>query len=252
MGSRDPSQSVGPSNTSPLSVLEAELITSHINGLPFILNSGTTCHISPECSDFKMLKSIPPSPIKGFQGTSVSVIGMGTMELLLSSDRVLKLENVLFVPAATIRLISVVTLNCDHQYITFFDPDACYVATKDRSIIMQGVVSPTHNLYTLTIASPNAAPSQTSHYTARTPNVETWHHRLGHCNICTILDMARTNIAKGMPIDLSYTPPKCNCEDTARMPCLQSYYFFISFFYYKVCWVLHVLQLGKGWVAGVP
>jgi hypothetical protein len=34
-----------------------------IDELPFILNTGSTCHISPEASDFKVLKAIPHCPI---------------------------------------------------------------------------------------------------------------------------------------------------------------------------------------------
>jgi hypothetical protein len=37
-----------------------------------------------------------------------------------------------------------------------------------------------------------------------------------------------------------------------KTPYLGVSYLFIYLFYYKVCWVLHVLQLGKGRVAGVP
>ena len=184
--------------------------TGRTDNLPFILDSGATCHISPECSDFKTLRAIPPSPIKGFQGTSISTIGMGTMELSMPSGQILALNNVLFVPAATVRLVSVVALNRDHQYITYFDSDACYVATKTGSIIARGTVSPTRNLYTLTIPSFETHTAQASHYAARTPTVETWHRRLGHCNVRTVIDMARNNVAKGMPIDLSSAPPKCN------------------------------------------
>ena len=41
------------------------------------------------------------------------------------------------------------------------------------------------------------------------PNLDTWHGRLGHPNNQAIYDMATKGLAKGMPIDLSLAPPKC-------------------------------------------
>ena len=50
----------------------------------------------------------------------------------------------------------------------------------------------------------------TAHYAARMPDVETWHRRrLSHCNFGTIAEMARKHAVKGMSINLSSSPPKC-------------------------------------------
>jgi len=46
-------------------------------------------------------------------------------------------------------------------------------------------------------------------YASRTPDVETWHRRLGHCSVWSIVDMARKDAVEGMTIDLSSAPPKC-------------------------------------------
>jgi len=76
--------------------------------------------------------------------------------------------------------------------------------------IAQGIVSTTRNLYLLSSFAPHVIPSpnsaDTTFYASQIPNVETWHHRLGHCNARTIIDMARNNIIKGMPINLSTIP----------------------------------------------
>jgi len=40
-------------------------------------------------------------------------------------------------------------------------------------------------------------------------DVETWHRRLGHCSIRSVVDMARKGSVEGMAIDLSSAPPKC-------------------------------------------
>jgi transposase InsO family protein len=43
-----------------------------------------------------------------------------------------------------------------------------------------------------------------------TPDLETWHRRLGHCGNEAIIDMARKGAVQGMRIDLSSAPPRCN------------------------------------------
>jgi hypothetical protein len=47
-------------------------------------------------------------------------------------------------------------------------------------------------------------------YAKRISNLETWHRQLGHCNNHTIIDMAHQKVVKGMPIDLSSSPPICD------------------------------------------
>ena len=44
----------------------------------------------------------------------------------------------------------------------------------------------------------------------RVPDLETWHRRLGHCSTDSIVDMARKGVVKGMRVDLSTAPPRCD------------------------------------------
>jgi hypothetical protein len=67
-----------------------------------------------------------------------------------------------------------------------------------------------HNETTRTVEAPlGAIPSEAFH-AKRTPNIETWHRRLGHCNNGAIIDMARKKGALGVAIDLSSSPAKCD------------------------------------------
>ena len=43
----------------------------------------------------------------------------------------------------------------------------------------------------------------------RVPDFETWHHHLGHIDHQSIVEMSNRNMTKGMHIDLSSAPPKC-------------------------------------------
>jgi hypothetical protein len=73
-----------------------------IDELPFILDTGTTCHISPEASDFKVLKAIPRHPVKGLCRSAVYAVGMGDIELRIMAGHVLKLTDVLYIPESSV------------------------------------------------------------------------------------------------------------------------------------------------------
>jgi hypothetical protein len=185
---------------------------SRTDSIPFILDSGANCHISPERGDFKTLNPIPSLMVKGFGGSSIEAIGMGTIEVSVASGRRLSLTNVLFVPKSKIRLLSVSSLNCSGNYVTHFDSSSCWVTTKSGSTIIKGALSTNCRLYTvsLTCASVTHAPQHASALVAsHAADVETWHRRLGHCSIRSVVDMARKGSVEGMAIDLSSAPPKC-------------------------------------------
>ncbi|KZT29174.1 hypothetical protein NEOLEDRAFT_1032687, partial [Neolentinus lepideus HHB14362 ss-1] len=49
-----------------------------------------------------------------------------------------------------------------------------------------------------------------AYFSARIPDIATWHRRLGHTNPRTITEMAQHGSVQGMRIDLSTQPPKCD------------------------------------------
>ena len=94
-----------------------------------------------------------------------------------------------------------------------FGSDDCCISDKTNKVIVRGTLSAATGLYVLNCASARVAlskPPSSALYSNVVPNMETWHRRLGHCNNRTIIDMARDKVVKGMPIDLSTTPPKCD------------------------------------------
>ena len=184
--------------------------------LPFILDTGATCHISPIASDFKTLKAIPRHPVKGLGGSAVYATGMGDINLRIASGHTLKLTNVLYIPESKVRLISILALNKSGNYTTHFDSNGCWVTNKSNTTLVRGSLSTSKRLYVLTTKIPllqHLAPPATatdSAMYARVPDIETWHRRLGHCNTRAIVEMAKHGVTQGMPIDLSSLPPKCD------------------------------------------
>ena len=187
--------------------------SSSPSSLPFIIDTGATCHISPILSDFKCLRPITPHPIKGLGDLCVNAVGMGTIELKTSSGT-LSLNNAFYVPNSSVRLISVFLLG-DSDYTSHFYPRQgfCFISDANNSIVAKGTALPGRKLFTLSefhVVLPPSKPSTSfAHYTTRLPDIDTWHKRLGHCGHRTVIDMARSHSVLGMHVDLSSPPPKC-------------------------------------------
>jgi hypothetical protein len=64
-----------------------------------------------------------------------------------------------------------------------------------------------HQIYALSGGQLSAEHAYMAH---QKPTLQSWHHCLGHANYRAIYDLACSSNAIGMPIDLSYTPPKCD------------------------------------------
>ena len=202
----------------PMMTSSSRAFVAHVAERPFILDSGASNHISPERSDFRNLRPIPPHPIQGFNGSSTNAIGMGDIDLCIGSGHKLSLKDVLFVPDCSTRLVSVFALARDGYNFVTFGPEDCWISDKHNKIIVRGSVASTKGLYLLNCQSarvthnrpPSPLCSSTALYSKRIPDLETWHRRLGHCNNQRIVDMARNKVVTGMTIDLSSSPPTCD------------------------------------------
>jgi transposase InsO family protein len=180
---------------------------------PFLMDTGATCHISPNREDFLKLNTISPHPVHGLGDSCVYAVGMGVLSLPLDTGKSILLQNALFIPASKVRLLSVLSLNRAGDFISHFDSEGCWVTTQDGLCLARGTVIPGRDLYTM-FSNPSyinrpstPQPPPTCLYSSRLPNVETWHRRLGHCGNRAIINMARDGAVKG---DLSTTPPRCN------------------------------------------
>jgi hypothetical protein len=181
------------------------LSESSIAAAPYFLDTGATVHITPARSDYMTFKTIAPRCVRGVGGSTIEATGIGTVKLPTSSDAALHLENVLYIPNATVRLISVSDL-CRSLHLTaHFDETSCWLTVREGRRIASGKLTP-RRLYAL---DDIPATHETALLAQRTPNLETWHRRLGHANLQSIVDMAQKSLAEGMPIDLSTLPPRC-------------------------------------------
>jgi hypothetical protein len=178
-----------------------------VNAGPFILNSGATIHISPDSSDFYDLKPVPPRSIKGIRGSSINATGIGKIRLCLSKGNTIILDPALYVPEVAVHLISVLVLSSGPQkLVSHFDGDGCWLTNHSGATVASGKISPIGRcLYSINIETL----VEHSFIATRVPDLETWHHRLGHVNYQLIVDMSVKDMAKSMHINLSSAPPKC-------------------------------------------
>src|SRR6266849_5864157 len=99
------------SHPSSVFSISPSIISSPLNpSLPFIIDIGATCHISPFLSDFFSILSIKPHPIKGLGSQTINAVGMGTIQLQTPS-RVLSLHNMFYIPDFSAHLISIFLLS---------------------------------------------------------------------------------------------------------------------------------------------
>ena len=185
--------------------------------MPLYLDSGASTHISCIRSDFSTFRSIEPRMITGVGNSSVSAIGMGTVVIRIpETSACLTLQNVLFAPDAGVRLITISRLD-DSGHQLSFAGGRCIVHERSSGRKLAECARNSSHLYVLlgSIHSiPPSIPSFTPCITlpalSVTPNLETWHRRLGHANFRTVLDMARSEVVTGMQADLSLAPQACD------------------------------------------
>ena len=179
-----------------------------LDDLPFYVDTGATVHISPEKSDFLTLKPIAARPVKGVGGSSVAAIGVGDIKLRVARGAYITLQNALYIPNATVRLISVSTLARDNQAVAHFDDASCWITNKSTgATIARGTLLPTKNLYSLVLHSVHAEHVLAAQHA---PDLETLHRRLGHANYQTLRDMIKNGMIPGMTQNLlQEDPPKC-------------------------------------------
>lgn len=177
-----------------------------INASPFFLDTGATTHITPEHNDFAQFLMINPQPIKGIGGSVILAIGIGSIKLKIAKENHITFKNVLYVPTATIRLISIKSLCTTANFITHFNTNSCWLTKSLGDRITSGTLGDIRNLYSLNGHAPIEHALISTH---SIPTLETWHHCLSHTNNQAIYNLVNKNLAEGMPINLSTAPATC-------------------------------------------
>jgi transposase InsO family protein len=217
-----------PSNTDPIFALEAWLAKEdpHISidwNTPMALNTetgtyklftdtGTNVYISPCREDFTTFTPIAPRAIKGFQGSSINALGIGT----IVTDKLTQ-ELALYVPDVSVRLLSVLRVCQANNYTFHFDNKSAWITDASTTVVCSGSVHPSRNLYRLHTRPISLAPNvlsvvpsyaNTASISAR--DLRHWHLCLGHAHHQAVADLFTNDHADGMDLDPSIPAPACD------------------------------------------
>jgi hypothetical protein len=191
--------------------------------LTWFLDTCASIHVSHERSDFFELRPLSsPHIVKGIGGSHITAVGIGSIRLKLAKGSVLTLHDVLFIPNATARLISVARLLKSTNWHAVLTPTAASLRNASGAVMATGSLHAGRSIYKLDLSCVEVArqrlddggdvdnPGDTAFIASRLPTIDTWHRRLGHANNKAVLDLATKGLVTGMDIDLSTTPPDCD------------------------------------------
>jgi hypothetical protein len=187
--------------------------------IAWFLDSCASTHVSFERSDFYSLRPLSsPHVVRGIGGSLISAVGIGSIHLKISNDSILTLHNVLFIPSASARLISVSRLLDENNWHAVLTRDMAYLRNSSGITVATGSLHNSKRIYKLNLAGvppaqariADASGTDDAFIASRIPSIETWHRRLGHANNHAIIQLATKGLATGMPVDLSTMPGACD------------------------------------------
>jgi len=172
-------------------------------------SSSNPSHYSYLAGRFWLLwaQTCPPRTIKGIRGLSISATGIGNIRFRIAKGLEITLEPVLFVPEVSVCLISIFILGSGPQkLISHFNGDGCWLTNSSVLPSPLARCPWWETLYTLNMGS-----SLIEHLfiATRVPDIKTWHCCLEHVNYKSIVDMSNNGMVRGMHVNLSSAPPKC-------------------------------------------
>ncbi|KAF7776600.1 hypothetical protein Agabi119p4_4993 [Agaricus bisporus var. burnettii] len=172
----------------------------------FLLDTGCTVHMSPFASDFSDLRPTKNRRITGVNGTHIDAIGTGNITIYTPNSSII-LHDALYVPDASVRLISVAALVNTLRGTVTFDNSKVTILDANNEFIASGTKVADRNLWCL---DGNTHHTDSALLSITTPTLDVWHRRLGHSNNQSIYEMATKQLAEGMQIDTSLAPHKCD------------------------------------------
>ena len=87
--------------------------------------------------------------MKGIGGSSIQALGVGRIKLLISKRAHILLEDVLFIPNASVRLISIGSLCRSHKFVAHFDNTRCWLMKKNGTTVASSSLGDSCALYSL-------------------------------------------------------------------------------------------------------
>ena len=183
--------------------------SKNVRGIELIVDTGATDHISNERDDFTRFESFSSAKlIRVANGETMEAKGSGTCayeHVVEGEKRIIEFRNVLYVPTASIRLISISKLDDGEVTTTIIGSTCSIVSRKNGRTLLQA--HKRDGLYRVKVQAPARALAVE---TSNKPSLQTLHRRLGHVNFKTIQKMINENLIEGIKLSNSEI---IRCED---------------------------------------
>ena len=160
----------------------------------WVVDTGSCAHLVSNVQALRDRRSLQKGDVvlKVGNGSSISAVTVGSLDLHLSSGLVLNLKNVYYVPSVFRNIISVSCL--DAEGFCFQICNSCMVIRKDNIFYANAFVS--NGLYLLDEKDDKHLLNINNKRLKSSQTVETllWHHRLGHINEKRMKKLQQTNL----------------------------------------------------------
>jgi hypothetical protein len=180
--------------------VNSDIVSRHVGNTNWWLDTGASIHCTPYLSDLVDIRDIAPIRIRGIQGAAILATKMGTVQLPVSSSTPLSIANVVWLPNAKIRLLSIGSLADAGLNARFSKTWATIHHAGGNSVVARATCIG-RGLYSLDLGS--------SEQVNIAVPIDVWHGRLGHPAKDTVLTMAQSVAVSGMHVDLLLAPPTC-------------------------------------------
>ena len=201
----------GQSSGMPLCLVVESCLMACTTGT-WCVDTGATNHVSNSLQGFQETKRLARGEIDLLMGDTsrVAAVAVGVVTLHFEGDKILVLDDCLYVPNVRRNLVSVSCLSCN-GYSSFFNKNFVFIKFND-DIICSGMLH--DNLYLLKPLTLQVNSHETNHKRKEISPVNQthlWHLRLGHINLERIRRMVTGGLIS--PLDVTALPV---CE-----PCLE-------------------------------
>jgi transposase InsO family protein len=203
----------------------AAALTSNV----WIVDSGSSRHLSPDKSHFVELRDTEPVVVtlagRGNGGNAFKIVAkqVGTINLVIENDKGqpvnVTLTDVLYAPQAAANLLSIRRL-AESGGRAEFVGQHCVLKTAGGLVLGSAMVS--DGLYRLKASVPMKGEVATLAKTTNSKALDLWHRRLGHLHRAAIERMSSAEMVSGL--DLSHTPsdeslcPECAIGKQYKLP----------------------------------
>jgi len=194
-------QNVALSEESSFNAFQADTLR---NVEQWCLDSGSTSHLCNSIQSFTDTKEIG-SKIKLASNVTATAVAKGNVKISTSNgrtDKVIRLENTLYVPNLRTNLLSVSKI-VDKDHTVTFKKDTAIVNDPQGRISF--IADRKGDLFLLREGCEQACVATG----AKKEDVETWHEKLGHLNYNDLNVMTKDHKVSGMHFKTSYVPKPC-------------------------------------------